>query len=132
MLRSTTSRHVVSMSAVAPAASLANCNGPLAADQSAAAEPDLGIVRSVSRAADIILPLDAYYLAKDEDLQRDAAVRVLRQVERTLIGDRMDAAESASFGYHGSADDVVDRENEVQSEAKQEQLTRAARLAAEK
>jgi hypothetical protein len=113
------------MSAVAPAASLANCSGPLAADESAAAEPDRGIVRSVSSGADIILLLDAYYLSKDEDL-------LLQRVERTLIGDCMDAAESASFGYHGSADDVVDRENEVQAEAKQEQLTRAARLAAEK
>jgi hypothetical protein len=125
MLRSTTSRPVVSMSAVARAASLANCSGPLAADQSAAADPDRGIVDSLSSAADIILLLDAYYLSKDEDL-------LLQRVEKTLIGHCMDAAESASFGYHGSANDVVARENEVQAEAKQEQLTRAARLAAEK
>ena len=90
MLRSTTSRPVVSMSALAQAASL-----------------------------------DAHYLSKDEDLH-------LQRVEKTLIGDCVDAAESTSFGYHGSADDVVDRENEVQAKAKQEQLTRAARLAAEK
>lgn len=152
MSRSTNpSRPVALMSVVESVAPLANRSGPSAADQPAAAEPDLGIVRSVSRGADIILPLDGYYLSKDENL-------LLQRVERTLSGDCMhrfgveyqaapryparamaprkrlfgvvDAAESASFGYRAIASHAT--ELLACTEAKQEQLTRAARLAAEK
>jgi hypothetical protein len=100
------------MSAVASVAPLANRSGPSAADQSAAAEPDLGIVRSVSRGADIILPVDGYYLSKGEDL-------LLQRVERTLSGDCIHR-----FG--------VEYQAGPRTKAKQEQLTGAARLAAEK
>lgn len=117
MLRSTSSRPVVSMSTVAPAASLANCSGPLAADQSAAVEPDLGIVRCVSSGAVIILPLDAYYLSKDEDL-------LPQRVERTLIGDCMHR-----FGVEYQADP---RYPARAMAPHKRLLTRAARLAAEK
>jgi hypothetical protein len=135
------------MSALASVTSLANCSSPLAPDQSAAPEPDLGVVRSVSSVADIILPLDAYYLSEDEDL-------LLQRVERTLIGDCMrrfgveyradppypagatphhkrlfgvvDAAEGASFGYHGSADDAVDSDKEAQVRANSPKMSEAA------
>jgi hypothetical protein len=152
MSRSTKpSRPVVLMSAVASVAPLANRSGPSAADQSAAAEPDLGIVRSVSSGADIILRVDAYYLSKDEDL-------LLQRVERTLSGDCMhrfgveyqadpryparaialrkrlfdfvDAAESASFGYQAVESHAT--ELPAYTKAKPEQLTGAARLAGEK
>lgn len=141
------SRLVVLVSALASVASLANCSGPPAVDQSAAPEPDLGVVRAVSSGADIILPLDAYYLSEDEDL-------LLQRVERTLIGDCMrrfgveyrtdpayparamgprkrlfgvvDAAEGASFGYHGSADNAVDHDMEAQARANSPKMSEAA------